>query len=254
MRSSDASVERRSTLCYYPAVAIESWKRLTADERRTQLVELGVELFNSRHYSEVSVDDIARAAGISKGLLYHYFPSKEEFFVAGVEHGSQVLLDATDPPRELPQIEQLRHGLRGYLDYVEDNRIGYLNIFRGETAALPGIVRVCERTRATIAERFIETLELPGHALPATRAAFRSFQGFFEALVLDWLEGREITRAQIELMSIVSVTSSSYTGLHIDLGPESPILRERVAMAGETLGMLARDYGYYPFGAEQHED
>ncbi len=225
-------------------MAIESWKRLTADERKTQLIELGIELFNSRHYSEISVDDIAREAGISKGLLYHYFPSKEEFFVAGVEHGAELLIRACDPPRELPQPEQIKRALGGYLDYVEENSFGYLNIFRGETAALPGIVRVCDRTRAAIGARLLEGVELPDRELVATRAAIRSFQGFFEALVLDWVEGRGITRQQIEMMSLVSAITSMYTGLMIDLGADSAEVRERVARASETLEMLEREYGF----------
>jgi AcrR family transcriptional regulator len=58
------------------AVHREPRTRLDVDERRTQLVELGLEHFGERAYDDVSIDAIAEAAGISKGLLYHYFPTK----------------------------------------------------------------------------------------------------------------------------------------------------------------------------------
>ena len=46
--------------------------RLLVDERRAQLLALGLRLFAEHSYDEVSIDELARAAGVSKGLLYHY--------------------------------------------------------------------------------------------------------------------------------------------------------------------------------------
>src|SRR5687768_17791719 len=68
--------------------------RLETDERRKQLVELGLEWFGAKAYDEVSIDDIAEAAGISKGLLYHYFPTKRAFYTACVGEAAAQLLDA----------------------------------------------------------------------------------------------------------------------------------------------------------------
>jgi AcrR family transcriptional regulator len=225
-------------------MAIESWKRLTAEERRTQLLELGLQLFNSRDYSEISVDDIAREAGISKGLLYHYFPSKEEFFRAGVEHGADQLLAACEPDPELPELERTVRALRGYLDYVEDNSFGYRNIFRGETAMLPGIQRVCDATREAIAQRFMDALGLDAAAMPATRAAFRAFQGHVEALVIHWLEQDDLERRQVELLSLVAMMTSVVTGLQMDLGTDATALSDLGARTGEFLAFLRREYGF----------
>jgi AcrR family transcriptional regulator len=229
-------------------MAIESWRRLTAEERKTQLIELGGELFNSRRYSEISVDDIAQAAGISKGLLYHYFPSKEDFFLAGVERGAAQLLSACDPPRELPYVEQLALGIRGYLDYVERNSLGYLNLFRGETATLPGIQRVCEQTRAELGRRFLRGLGDAASTLAATRAAVRASQGFMEALVLDWLEHPALPRRQIELLAMTSTLTAIYSGLVCDLGPDSAELRALSAAAATSVAFLEREFGFKAWG------
>ena len=78
--------------------------RLTVDERREQLVRLGVDIFSERPYDEVSIDEIAAAAGISKGLLYHYFPSKRDFYVAVVRHGAaQLRPRPSSTTRRLPR-------------------------------------------------------------------------------------------------------------------------------------------------------
>ena len=66
--------------------------RFSVDERRAQLLELGLRLFGDRSYDDVSIDDIAREAGVSKGLLYHYFGSKRVFYAACVEHAAASLL------------------------------------------------------------------------------------------------------------------------------------------------------------------
>ena len=62
-----------------------AYTRLDVDERRRRLLELGAELFSRHGYEELSMARIAREAGISKALLYHYFPSKQAYF-AGAEH------------------------------------------------------------------------------------------------------------------------------------------------------------------------
>src|SRR5690242_4164925 len=66
--------------------------RLDVDERRAQLVALGLAEFGTRTYDDVSIDLIAQAAGISKGLLYHYFPTKRAFYVACVREAAARLL------------------------------------------------------------------------------------------------------------------------------------------------------------------
>ena len=73
--------------------------RLSTDARRQQLVALGGEMFSERPFDDVSIDDIAAAAGISKGLLYHYFPSKRDFYIAVVRHSADEMeaITETDP-------------------------------------------------------------------------------------------------------------------------------------------------------------
>jgi AcrR family transcriptional regulator len=85
------------------------------------LLALGVEVFGQRPYDEVRIDEIAERAGVSRALMYHYFPDKRAFFAAVVRAEGDRLFEATNtPPRpDLTLFEQLRAGVLAYLDYDE---------------------------------------------------------------------------------------------------------------------------------------
>ena len=99
--------------------------RLSTDVRREQLVALGIEIFSDRPFDEVSIDDIAAAAGISKGLLYHYFPSKRDFYVAVIRSAADEMQALTEPDPALAPRERLAAALERYLEYVETHARGY---------------------------------------------------------------------------------------------------------------------------------
>src|ERR1043166_5940608 len=86
--------------------------RLETDERRAQLLALARKAFSDRSYDEVSIDDLAREARISKGLLYHYFPTKRDLYVAGLREIADELVDAVIAvPQDLPPVAQVRRSL-----------------------------------------------------------------------------------------------------------------------------------------------
>ena len=74
-----------------------AYTRLDVDERRRRLLALGADLFTRFAYDELSMAKIASEAGISKALLYHYFPSKEAYFVATLEEKAEELAQRTAP-------------------------------------------------------------------------------------------------------------------------------------------------------------
>jgi AcrR family transcriptional regulator len=101
------------------AVAAESRRRLSPDDRRTELLALGAEVFGQRPYDEVRIDEIAERAGVSRALMYHYFPDKRAFFAAIVRAESERLFEATNTPPQpdLSLFDQLRAGVLAYLEY-----------------------------------------------------------------------------------------------------------------------------------------
>src|SRR6476646_11819051 len=104
--------------------------RLAPAARRAQLIKLGVEMLTSRGLEALSVDEIAKQAGISKGLLFHYFSSKRDFHLAIVRRASEMLLEATAPNPELEPFERLRDSIERYVDYVLEHREAYISQLR----------------------------------------------------------------------------------------------------------------------------
>src|ERR671938_1604339 len=64
-------------------------KRLSAEDRRTAILDSALEVFSRRGYNGASIDEIAHAAGISKALIYEHFPSKKDLHVSLLERHTQ---------------------------------------------------------------------------------------------------------------------------------------------------------------------
>jgi AcrR family transcriptional regulator len=170
--------------------------RLQQDERRQQLLELGGHLFNTRSYDDVSIDDIAAAAGISKGLLYHYFPSKRELYVANIRLAAGRLVEATRPDTSLPPTERLQASLDAYLTYVEQNVVGYSSLMRSGIGTDPEVGGVIEQTRTEILDSILENLGVSEPA-PTLALGLWGWLGFVESACLRWAEHHEVSREAI---------------------------------------------------------
>lgn len=169
--------------------------RLLVDERRAQLLALGLSLFGARSYDEVSIDELARAAGVSKGLLYHYFPTKRDLYTAALRHAAQQLLEETLPPPDMLPEDRARRGIETYLSFAERHGPAYVALMRGGLGADSEIVNILEETRATIAQRILDAL--PIGPAPIVRAAVRGWIGFVEATALDWLAHQQVERGRL---------------------------------------------------------
>src|SRR5262249_32887979 len=130
--------------------------RLDVDERRAQLLALGLAMFSERSYDEVSIDDLARAAGVSKGLFYHYFPTKRDLYIGALGQAARGLLEATTADRRGTPDERLHRGLETYLDFVARHGKAYIALVRGGVGSDPEIARLLEETRSTFAPRILE--------------------------------------------------------------------------------------------------
>lgn len=181
--------------------------RLQLDERREQLLELGLQLFSERSYDEVAIDDIAKAAGISKGLLYHYFGSKRAFYVEVIRGAAAQLLEATEPDMELPEVERARAGINAYLEYVSGRAFAYRALMRGGIGVDPEVLGVIERTRAQIIERMMTGVGLE-QPRPIFRNTVRAWIGAVEAASLDWLEHQDIEKETLLQMLLSSLGAS----------------------------------------------
>jgi AcrR family transcriptional regulator len=175
--------------------------RLTLDERRAQLVALGADIFRDRPYADVSVDDIAAAAGVSKGLLYHYFPSKRDFYVAVLRQAAQEMEALTELDPGLPAERRLREGLDRYLDYVEQHAAGYASVLRAGPGVDPEVEAIIDGVRARMAGRVLDGLPAARpEPSPALLLAVRGWVAFAEAASLEWAERGGVSRAELRDM------------------------------------------------------
>jgi AcrR family transcriptional regulator len=171
------------------ARAVPPRARLDVDERRRQLVALGVDLFSERTYDDVSIDELAQAAGISKGLLYHYFPTKRDFYVATVREAAAQLLERTATPEGMDSLERLRAGLDAYIDYVSKHGKPYQALLRSGVGADAEVTRIVDDTREAFCARLVEGA--PGEVRgPLLRVILRGWVGFVEAATVEWLDQR----------------------------------------------------------------
>jgi len=184
--------------------------RLSTDARREQLVALGIDIFSERPFDEVSIDDIAVAAGISKGLLYHYFPSKRDFYVAAVRCAAGEMEAVTEPDPELAPLERLGAALDRYLEYVETHARGYATVLRAGIGSDPAVAGILEDVRRAMAARLLA--DVPGAGAgdppPALRAAIRGWLGFVEAASLDWLDHGGLARGELRDLLVATLTGA----------------------------------------------
>ena len=171
-----------------------AYTRLENDERRRRLLELGARLFTENAYDEISMSQIARAAGISKALLYHYFPSKRDYFVATLAGGAEELRARVEPDPGLPPAEALSGAVDSYLAWIEENAAAYEKLLRSAGAA-PEVRELVEGVRAATADRIAEGLDAADN--PRARTAVRGWLWFMDGACLDWIAHRDLERAEL---------------------------------------------------------
>ncbi|MFC9893934.1 TetR/AcrR family transcriptional regulator [Nocardia sp. NPDC127579] len=185
--------------------------RLSPDERRQQLITLGVRLLGERALEEISVSDIAEQAGISRGLLFHYFPTMQDFQLAVVAHANAQLLHRVRPDDSLELFDQLRDSIERYIDYVSENRQSYLALLRGPASASPDLMQLVDQTRLAIVEMILAQMPIPAQDddRPRLVLAVRGWIAFVEEITLSWLRAETITREQLVDLLVESLLTLS---------------------------------------------
>ena len=173
-----------------------AYRRLQVDERRRQLLDAGAALFAQHAYEEISMRQIAAAAGVSKPLLYHYFPSKNELFMAAVTEAASELQELIRPSGEGTPVEQLTASLDAYLAWIEENGQTWSKLMQS-AAALPQARELVEGFRAQTMELVLAELTGRRKPRPALRTAIKGWLGYMDAAILDWTQARDLPRATL---------------------------------------------------------
>jgi len=185
-----------------------AYTRLDVDERRRRLLALGAELFSTHAYSELTMAGIAKAAGISKPLLYHYFTSKQAFLRAALaESAAEVasaVTSATDP--HTPALQQLSDGLGAFLGWIEEHGLAYRKLIEN-AGSVPEVSELVESVREPTAARILAGLSVGTNHKPPppARAAVKAWLWFMDGAILDWLTNRDFTREQLRDVLIAAL-------------------------------------------------
>jgi AcrR family transcriptional regulator len=194
--------------------------RLDNDQRRAQLLELAKRAFSDRAYDDVSIDDLAGIAGISKGLLYHYFPTKRDLYVAGLREISDELVEAvTRVPGGLAPIDRVRTGVDAYLEHVARHSRAFVSLMRGGIGSDPQVAAVIESVRTRLFDQFLSGSPFASLLSDDARwqTAVRGWIGFVEAASIEWCANPRLSRPELSelmteiLFAIVRVVAPTVT-------------------------------------------
>ena len=162
--------------------------RLSPEARRSQLIALGVEMLATRTLDELSVELIAQEAGISRGLLFHYFASKQDFYLEVARAAAAEMIRRTEPDLALPPVDALRAALDAFMSYVEENPDSYKSLVRGAASGDTEMRAIFDATRATMAQRIIAVVDQLGFALSERASlAVHGWVAYVEECVVRWI-------------------------------------------------------------------
>lgn len=182
------------------------WQRLDHDERREQILACARRLFSERNYAAVSTSEIAREAGVARGLLHHYFGTKRDLYL-------EVVRTIMRMPSNPVPLQRPGRGLELVISESVDRWLGMLERNRGTWLAAiggsglgrdPEVEAILENAREQAADRLVTAVQrtqgVP--AAPALRAAARAYGGFAEAASVEWLERERLTREQLHVLLV----------------------------------------------------
>ncbi|MFE2063856.1 TetR/AcrR family transcriptional regulator [Streptomyces sp. NPDC059467] len=177
-------------------------RRMGVDERRQQLIGVALELFSRRSPDEVSIDEIAAAAGISRPLVYHYFPGKLSLYEAALKRASEDLAGRFAEPQEGPLGARLLRVMRRYFDFVDEHGPGFAALMRGGPAVGSSATNaLIDSVRQAAYEQILSHLDVT-EAPARLELVVRSWISLAESTALIWLDGRRIPRGELEVQLV----------------------------------------------------
>ncbi len=168
-------------------------RRLSVEDRRSELTAACLRLIGTRPWDEVTMADVAEEAGASKPLLYHYFSTKSELYLATVSAAAEELRTVTRPDPQLSVARRMRAALDSHLAWIETNALAYRAILQGGISSDDEVQAIVGASRNETVERLAEAFDL-SPSEPAHRLALRGWVGFLEATSLEWLDSKVMTR------------------------------------------------------------
>ena len=202
--------------------------RLSPQARRQQFIDLGLLSLKHQALEQVSIEDIASQAGVSAGLLFHYFDSKLDFQVALVEEQSRIVGEVATPDRDPEDITDvmpiLIATLGTYVDHIMQNRQSLLPMLAGVSWSEPRIRTAVKSVREQIVDHFVSQAENIGiERSPRFVLAVHGWIAVVEETLVQWLDENAgfaaMTRDEVvEHLATMFVGMAGAVGLDLTSG------------------------------------
>ncbi|QDZ14468.1 TetR/AcrR family transcriptional regulator [Humibacter ginsenosidimutans] len=180
--------------------------RMTPDERRAQLIALGVAALADRPLDQLNVEDLSAQAGVSRGLLFYYFDSKQGFHREVVRAARDGMLNATEPELDLPPLERLHTTLEKIVGFVREHRSTFVSLVHGVASGDSEVRAVVEEAEQIQTQRVIAVFdELGVPSSPLLHVALRAWVAFAEQALVDGelVAGAEGDKAAAEFLAFL---------------------------------------------------
>jgi len=181
--------------------AVRKRTRLESDARRQQILDAARALLVSRPYSEVSMADLAEAAGVARGLLHHYFGSKRDLYLAIVRETVRVpTLPLPDADPAQAALQRWRVSVDRWVQMIEDSRELWIAADKARGIGHdPEVESILDESKEHIAEQALKAVGIDDPT-PELRAIVRGFGGFTEELTREWLVKERLTKDQVRVL------------------------------------------------------
>jgi AcrR family transcriptional regulator len=178
------------------------YSRLAPARRREQILDAANALFSERGYDEVSVEDIANSAGVTRGLVHHYFGGRKEVYIALLKRLGAVREQQLPPPQGRSARARLADNVARWLDWTAANRTIWLaTLGRGDNIADPDIrAVVLDLVRRAVALVAAHHADI-AHDTPRLRYALECWTGLNRAATRRWLQGEANREQTHELLA-----------------------------------------------------
>ena len=141
----------------HASASVSTRRRLSVEDRRQELISAALELFSSRPVDEVTLDDVAAKAGVSRALAYRYFGSRGEIYLAAMRSAADEMLALLDPPHDADPLTRVTEAIRLFFEFAEAHATGFQALLSGHSGARAGTVgTIVEEVRRALFDRLVE--------------------------------------------------------------------------------------------------
>jgi AcrR family transcriptional regulator len=174
---------------------------MSVDARRTQMLDIGIDLLATQRFEDISIDEVIAKAGVSRALFYHYFDSKRDFFLQTVSRASESVAELTTPDPKATLVEQLEFAIDAYLNYVAEHAAQYRAVYQSLYSGDPEVKALMNASQHNQETKILKALAKEMEVTKLVEVAVHGWLAFLISSCLNWLETGEPDRKALRDLS-----------------------------------------------------